>query len=97
MTHHRAADLLTVSGPVEFGYDPPPCHDPDPIGESQDFVEVFADKHDCRSTIAGGQQSLMHGGAGPRIKPAAGAVRYHRRRLPTEFPGNHQLLGIASG
>ena len=96
MIHHRAANLLTISGPVEFGNDPAPCHDPDPVGEGKDFVEVFADQHHRSPTIAGGQQPLMHGGTGPRIKPAAWAVRDHHRRLPAEFPGDHQFLGIAS-
>ena len=37
----------------------------------------------------------MHGGTGPHIKPAARAVRYHHCRLPAEFAGYHQLLGVS--
>src|SRR5258708_5922413 len=95
MLHHCAANLLTVSGPVEFGDDPPPCHDPDPIGEGKNFVEVFADEHYCSSTVAGGQQPLMHRGTGPHIKPTAWAVSYDHPRLTTEFAGDHPFLGIA--
>src|ERR1700692_2945570 len=95
MIHHRAANLLTVSGPFEFGDDPPPCHDPDPVREGEDFVEVFSDEHHCGSTVAGGQQPLMHCGTGPHIKPTARAVRYDHRRLTAEFASDHQFLGIA--
>src|ERR1700730_2636171 len=95
MIHHCTANRLAVSGPVEFGHDPSPCHDPDPVGEGKDFVEIFADEHDCGPTIAGGKQPLVHRGTGPHVKPAAWAVRYHHRRLPAEFAGYHQLLGIA--
>jgi hypothetical protein len=95
MIHHRAANLLTVCRAVEFSDDPPPGHDANPIGERQDFVEVFADQHHGGAAIAGGQQPLMHRGAGPHVKPAAWTVGHDHRRLAAEFAGDHQLLGIA--
>src|ERR1700753_2280796 len=94
MIHHRATNILTISGPLEFSNDPPPRHDPDPIGEGEDFIEVFADEHDRSAAVAGGQQPLMHGGTGPHIKPAAWTVRNHYRRLSAEFAGDYELLGV---
>src|ERR1700679_4065321 len=96
MIHHRTANRLAVSGPVEFGHDPSTCHDADPIREGKDFVEIFADEHDRSPTIASSKQPLMHGGAGPHVKPATRAMRDDHRRLPTEFARYYQLLGVTA-
>ena len=89
-------DRLTIGRSRELGDDPAARNHPDAVRQSEDLVEILTDEHDAGAPVPCCEKPLLHRGASPRIEPAARAVGDDDRWFTTEFPGDDELLRIAS-
>ena len=97
MIHHGASNSVAISRSVEFGHDTAARHHADAIGDAEHLVEILANQHHRRASVAGRDKPGVHGGAGPNVEPAGRAVGDNDRRREAEFARQNKLLGVAAG
>src|SRR5207248_11710241 len=94
---HQQPDLLDVRpGPRRLAGDPALVDDRDPVGESEDLVEVLAQQQHAHAVRRRLVQVRVDALDRADVQAARGRSGDEHLRLPRELAGKHDLLQVAA-